>query len=532
MGVGVRIKIPVVLIVLGCLAVHIVAAADPPKPRPSVKSFIKLPPPPLEVKRVAEEKQLAAGDDAVQVVTGFPCSTPLKIEKLSPTHFAVTITTETELKNWFMFKVEGARGRTVRIDIKDSPLGKWWSLNPVCSNIASLDDPAGFVAAVPSEKRDPVNGYNGPSLPNTAGQKWEYIVDVWAENAGEKNIGTYCFVHTFDADSTYIAMKTPYTPKLNEAILDAIKRPGYALVEVGKSKAGSRLLLAEVGEGDPKKTPTIVMYAREHADEPDGSWVVLGAMESVLGDDERAKALRQQFTFIFIPLLDPDGAVASKYENFTHGFVYGARAGPEPLRWADYFRHWVDAGKRLDMVYNFHNVESAEYRHVFSIVKEGRKVRVDAGWNLDETYLRPRLKEQGFEMEPREHKGGDIARFRLGGYLAFFNGPLHMPYEINSQERSRHLTLLELKALGATFLDAGGEFLASPQAADLQAAIADTLQQRQQRIKTYSPLFKNLNDPLQIEWITHLKDQDAKAATRPTTRLGQPTTSATQPAAR
>jgi hypothetical protein len=38
----------------------------------------------------------------VKIVTGFECSTPLKIEKISPTHFAVTITTDSTLKNWFM----------------------------------------------------------------------------------------------------------------------------------------------------------------------------------------------------------------------------------------------------------------------------------------------------------------------------------------------------------------------------------------------------------------------------------------------
>ncbi|HSI14601.1 MAG TPA: hypothetical protein VK961_21295, partial [Chthoniobacter sp.] len=81
-------------------------------------------PPPLETQREKDEKFLKADQDTVKIVTGFDCATPLKIEKISPTHFAVTITTESDLRNWFMFRVEGVKGKTVRIDISGAPLAK------------------------------------------------------------------------------------------------------------------------------------------------------------------------------------------------------------------------------------------------------------------------------------------------------------------------------------------------------------------------------------------------------------------------
>lgn len=37
-----------------------------------------------------------------------------------------------------MFRVEGVKGRTVRIDFEDAPVGKWWSLNPVYSYITAI----------------------------------------------------------------------------------------------------------------------------------------------------------------------------------------------------------------------------------------------------------------------------------------------------------------------------------------------------------------------------------------------------------
>jgi hypothetical protein len=40
--------------------------------------------------------------------------------------------------------VEGAKGKTVRIDIKQAPWNKWFSLNPVYSYVDSLDALSSF----------------------------------------------------------------------------------------------------------------------------------------------------------------------------------------------------------------------------------------------------------------------------------------------------------------------------------------------------------------------------------------------------
>lgn len=465
-------------------------------------------PPPLEEQREEEEKLLTADQDTVKIVTGFECSTPLWIEKISPTHFAVTITTESELKNWFMFRVEGAKGKTVRIDIKDAPWGKWWSLNPVYSDIASLDDPTDFRSTPLTEPRKMTAAYNGPLIPQTSDQKWHYIPDVWNEPAKDSGllVRTYCFVHRYDSDAAFVAMKTPYTVKYNEAFLESLKnQPDVSLVEVGRSPQGRPVRLLRIGAGDPKQTPCIVLYAREHGSEHDSSWVAQGMIEYLLREGDEAKRLREQFTFLIIPMLDPDAVAAGKYENIIKHFVYAGKSGPESLAIADYFRKWVEAGNRLDIVYNIHNVESAENGHIMSVVKDRGPERGPAGWTLDEDFLRPLTRNTVYQMDPRNRVQGELARFRLGGYLGFFYGPLHMPYEVNSQEKLRHLTLSELKAIGPLLVESGTKFIVSDASKPLRDVIAEMRRRRDVRVAHFSHLFRNLDNALQVEWISYEK---------------------------
>jgi hypothetical protein len=477
------------------------------------------PAPPLEVERKQAEASLDPTEDTVKIVTGFECSTPLEIEKLSPTHFRVKITTDSTLRNWFMFRVEGAKGKTVRIDIKDAPLNKWWSLNPVWSSLASIDDPAMFHKVTSDRKYPAMQAYNGPQLPDTSQQNWHYISDVWSTDQQPDKTGTYCFVHTYETDGEYLAMRPPYTPKYNEAYLKSLEgRPGVKVIEVGKSKEGRPLHIVQIGDGDPKKVPCVVMYAREHGNEHDGSWVVQAALSHMLENEDGGPQLQESFTFLLIPILDPDGAIISKYESITHQFVFDGKSGVEAMAYASFFRAWVEAGNRLDLVYNFHNVESAESMHIMSVVKEGRPVRLQATLVLDEQFLRP-LISGPIKMEPRSDQAGAIARFRLGGYLAFFYGPLHMPYELNSQESSRHLSLSELRGVGILMLESGSAFLRSDNAIPLTSVVSAARRDRDLRVATYMHLFRNLDNAIQVEWITYEKNlekmkQDLRTLTK------------------
>ena len=137
-------------------------------------------PTPLEIQRHRQEMADAGRPlDQIRLVSGFEGATSLKISRLSNTHFAIDF--EGKFCNWFMFRVEGAAGKTLRIDLRNVSLEKWGSLNPVCSYVESLDDPDSFVTQAVAEPHEPVAAYNGPLIPDTRGQQWHYMREVWAD---------------------------------------------------------------------------------------------------------------------------------------------------------------------------------------------------------------------------------------------------------------------------------------------------------------------------------------------------------------
>ena len=472
-------------------------------------------PPPLEEQREKEEKLLTAEQDTVKIVTGFECSTPLEIEKVSPTHFKVKITTDTTLKNWFMFRLEGVKGKTVRVDIKEAPLNKWWSLNPVYSYVPSIDDLDAFTAKPVEKPKEPVKAYNGPLLPDTSGQKWHYVSHVWKENEA------YSLVQTYEQDNAYLAMRCPYSVKYSENYITSLTgRSDVRVLEVGKSKKGRPLYVVRVGASNPTKVPCVVMYAREHPDEHDTSWAVQAAIDWLTSDTPEAKKLRSEITLLAIPLLDPDRAAASKYEVITQNFIYDGQEGLEARAFAGFFRQWIAAGCRLDLVLNLHNVESAEGSHLFCPATEPEPERKA----LAETYHAAVVTEfnaRGYSVTEKS-LGARTTWFRLSGYLGLMYGPLAAPYELNSQERGRHLTLGELREMGPAFLRVSANFIASPPGDSLVTSIAGFRQRHRERMAKYARIFteRSIDNAIQIEWVSLDHEIEARQQSKVVEKCG------------
>lgn len=457
-------------------------------------------PAPLEKQRRQEE--VARAGQALAPITltaDFEGAAPLKIARLSNTHFVIDF--EDKFANWFIFKVEGAKGKTIRVDLQNVALNKWSSLNPVYSYAASLDDPDVYVTKPSTAATtQPVAAHNGPLLPDTSGQQWHYIANVWPDRATK----TLSFVQTFEADHAYVAMKAPYTPKLAEAYIARLeKNPLAKVITVGKSKEGRPLRIVKIGGGsdeEEKAKPCILMYAREHANEQDTSWVVQGAVDFLLSNAAEAKAIRGKFTVLLIPLLDPDGAVGGVYENITNRFIYDGQEGPEARAYAAFFKQWFRDAKRLDLSINLHNVESGEQPHLSCPMIEPVGERRKQG---DRVYalVVNEAAAVGLNMNPRPWTYG-THDFRLGGYLAKFYGPLHMPYEVNGQDKQRHLLLAELKAIGPMLARISADYLSSADAEPLFASIKDTRQRHGARMEQYERIFteRSITNALQIEW--------------------------------
>ena len=148
--------------------------------------------------------------------------------------------------------------------------------------------------------------------------------------------------------------------------------------------------------------------------------------------------------------------------DVTDQFAYGRNTDPEPRLYAAFFQRWVDQGKRLDAAINLHNVESGEVPHLLCPLMEPARGRLAECQALHEQVM-GQLRPAGYNVA-KEPWATSYALFRLGGFLGRYYGALHMPYEANSQDKQRHLTIQETRQLGQGLAAAVIRFLDSPAA--------------------------------------------------------------------
>jgi hypothetical protein len=351
----------------------------------------------------------------VRIASGFECSMRHPIEAQGgsgatndPARFVLRFPKGREQSGFFMFALEGVAGKTVQVTIQSDRAGNWTTLNPVFAYVdeqsaagqtrkhspvdellANLD----LFRVSPSartNKQDLVKTANGALLPDTRGQAWSFIEQCSADPKKK----TFSLRQTFDAakgNRVVIAMRYPYTPKLCDAMMRALqqrwekerqlfqKLPDWGVEEIGKSQGGRPLWVVRIGAlgrtpAEQLSKRCVLFYAREHGDEHDSSWVAQGVINYLLGKDPPAVELRKRMIVLAIPLLDPDCAAVNEYEHIIRSFHPNIPT-PESNLYAGFFQRWVNAGHRLDITFNLHNVESKEGPHVFPFQFEGRPER-------------------------------------------------------------------------------------------------------------------------------------------------------------
>jgi hypothetical protein len=361
-----------------------------------------------------------------------------------------------------MFRVHGLAGKVVRFDMVNPGVGltNWSTLNPVYTYATDLDDPATYAiderAAAANQKEE--RAWNGAALPSTDGQNWNFVPNAW-----EENVNQFSFVQRFEKDDAVVAMRVPYPPGYNEHFFQSLaSNPLAKVVEIGRSAQNRSLLLAEIGErgdaADPQK-PCILIYAGEHADEPDASWIAHGAIDYIASSDLRAEDLRKRFNFLVIPTLDPDAATAAQHASIIYTFSTRS-SSRESRAYAEWFHEWVLQGNRLDLVLDMHNVQSSEGEMLACALLERLEDRGSCAEAVHGFILRG-CAQSGITCVSRPWAQG-WSPSRLGGWLAAHLGPITLAYEANSQSPSRHLSLSETGAVGSCLVESACAALGSP----------------------------------------------------------------------
>ncbi|XP_030418192.1 cytosolic carboxypeptidase 2 isoform X3 [Gopherus evgoodei] len=132
---------------------------------------------------------------------------------------------------------------------------------------------------------------------------------------------TVCFPH--DHDTCYFAHFYPYTfSDLQRYLLavasDPVRSQYCKLRVLCSSLAGNTVYLLTITS--PSQNPpataakkAVVLSARVHPGETNGSWVMRGFLDFILSDSPDAQLLRELFIFKVVPMLNPDGVIVGNY---------------------------------------------------------------------------------------------------------------------------------------------------------------------------------------------------------------------------
>lgn len=325
---------------------------------------------------------------------------------------------------------------------------------------------------------------------STDGMTWNPWRDVDVAEA-KPNLNIFRVTQTFARDTATVAMRVPYTYTYEQAFLKKLKDaqlPGVFVDEIGFTPTGRKLYIIRIEQLSMQEEttheterPTILVYAREHATEHDGSWVIEGMLRWLLSDEPLAIEARQKSNWLFIPILDVEGSCNSVF-RVGDFFQVTKPIMREAVAYALYLVRWLDTGHRLDIVMNLHNVECTEDRNFFCPLINSDRITSVRKFNQN---LFNRLKADGFSVGNPYGDNVGIQIARLSGWCNSRFSTYDLMYEVNTCDPSSRLTMNRTARLGALVAQELYRLEQSKDFSAIEEEITDNLAKRQVLMQTY-----------------------------------------------
>jgi len=272
-----------------------------------------------------------------------------RVERPAENHFRCAVKGEADQDgrnrqaNWYYFRLDGAAGRDVTIDLVDL-VGEY---NYRSGTHAVTND------------THPVYSYDQRSWHHFERIEWD-----------EREIRLRLRFRP-ERGRVWIAHVPPYTNRDLARLLDGFRGHQHLKREVaGRTARGREVLLLTVTNPAVAAAGKKVawMMFRQHSWETGSSWVAEGALRYLLSADPAAQRLRDEVIFRIFPLADPDGVARGGVRFNAYGYdlnrnwdaVDTARM-PEIAAQRKAVLDWVDAGRRIDLFLTLHNTETSEY---------------------------------------------------------------------------------------------------------------------------------------------------------------------------
>jgi hypothetical protein len=285
----------------------------------------------------------------ISIHTNFEGGALGKIEQVNAAHFRCGVKGESDQDgrnrqaNWYYFRVDGARGKPLTIDMVDLP-GEY-NYRP---------------------NRGAVTGDTLPWVSEDS-HHWKPIETV--EYQADKPLLRIRI--TPRTNQIWIAHVPPYTNQHLQRLLQSFKtHPHLRQQTIGKTVQGRELLLLTItDERVPLADKKVIwLMFRQHSWEAGSSWAGDGAIRFLLSRAPKAEIMRQTAVFKILPLCDPDGVArggvrfnANGYDLNRNWDAVDEQKMPEIAAQRKAILDWVDSGNRVDMFLSLHNTETAEY---------------------------------------------------------------------------------------------------------------------------------------------------------------------------
>jgi hypothetical protein len=246
---------------------------------------------------------------------------------------------------WFYFKADNIKDKALNFELNDL-IGVY----------------RGTPHLVYTDYTQPVYSYDQ--------KNWKRIRNVKYDSASH----TFQFSEQFDNEPVWVAYAHPYPTSRLQSVLEKIKTSEFVEVEnIATTKEGRDVTLikitnTQIPDADKKN---ILIMALQHAGEDAGGYMAEGLINFLISDDKEAKSARDRFSYMIIPIMNPDGTYngTSRYnmemEDLNNIWLDDEKAQPEVTGVKDWVASWYADGKEIDMFIDIHNHSQFHQYHVF-----------------------------------------------------------------------------------------------------------------------------------------------------------------------
>ncbi len=141
---------------------------------------------------------------------------------------------------------------------------------------------------------------------------------------------------------------------------DLTRHPQVSQRVIGESRQGRPLRMLQIGDA-PEVSRYVLVISRQHPPEVPGTLAALTFLETLAADSDLAKAFRQQFKVLAVPLVNPDGVDNGHWRHNAGG--------------VDLNRDWL----------NFNQPEARAVREAFLAIKKQPDAQVYFGIDFHST---------------------------------------------------------------------------------------------------------------------------------------------------